>query len=122
MACHQKRKKKTLQTHFVPSPKQPFSFSKSVLKNAKQQVHKGYPLAAPCICNYELELAFVIRNNLSGFSFLPFLKLWLIGSQSESNGDTIRAYQKREDLPEPYQKPWGESKCLVYNCKSDKKI
>ena len=27
--------------------------------------------------------------------------------QSESNGDPIRAYQKREDLSELYQKPWG---------------
>ena len=27
--------------------------------------------------------------------------------QSESNGDPIRTYQKREDLPELYQKPWG---------------
>ena len=29
------------------------------------------------------------------------------GSQSESNEDPIRAYQKREDLSKPYQKPWG---------------
>ena len=26
-------------------------FIKILLKNCKEQVHKGYPLAGPCICN-----------------------------------------------------------------------
>ena len=26
-------------------------FIKIILKNCKKQVHKGYPLAGPCICN-----------------------------------------------------------------------
>ena len=32
-------------------------FIKFLLTNCKQQVHKGYPLAGPCICNYKMELA-----------------------------------------------------------------
>ena len=49
-------------------------FIKILLKNCKKQVHKGYPLAGPCICNKKLELALAIRNNLPGSSrhFFPF--------------------------------------------------
>jgi len=31
-------------------------FIKILFKNCKKQVHKGYPLAVPCLCNYKLEL------------------------------------------------------------------
>ena len=37
------------------------------LNNCKEQVHKGYPLAGPCICNYK---TFAIRNNLFGSTVL----------------------------------------------------
>ena len=43
-------------------------FIKILLKNCKKTVHKGYPLAGPCICNLKLELALAIKNNLSGSS------------------------------------------------------
>ena len=77
-------------------------FIKIRLKNCKNQVHKGYPLAGPCICNKKLELALAIRNNLPGSSrhFFPFFL-------SESNEDPIRAHQKREDLSKPYRSLWG---------------
>ena len=125
MGCHQKHKKKTnlYKLKKIPSPKQLFSVS-NPFKNCKKQVHKGYPLAGPCICNYK---ACAIRNNLLGSPvfFSPFFfKLWLHGFklwlnafskhrqskplqtqtnyllqsscfQSESNEDPIRAYQKK---------------------------
>ena len=145
MACHQKHKKKKTNLHNVKKntfSKTAVSFCKILFKTCKKQVHKGYPLAGPCICNYKLELACAIRNNLSGSPvfFSPFFLFscgWMVLNcdwmlfksinkanlytlkkqcllqnscfQSESNGDPIRAYQKREDLSEPelYQKPWG---------------
>ena len=48
-------------------------FIKILSTIAKKQVHKGYPLAGPCICNSKLELALAIKNNPSGSScFFPF--------------------------------------------------
>ena len=38
---------------------------KIFFKNCKKHFHKGYPLAGPCMCNYKLELALAIENNLS---------------------------------------------------------
>jgi len=35
---------------------------KILSKIAKKQVHKGYPLAGPCICNSKLELALAIKK------------------------------------------------------------
>ena len=41
------------------------------------------------------------------------------GSQSESNEDPIRAYQKREDLSKPYRSLGEELGCSIYYCKAD---
>ena len=49
-----------------------FFVNKILLKQCTKQVHKGYPLAGPCVCNHRLELAFAIRNNLSGSSVFVF--------------------------------------------------
>jgi len=35
---------------------------KILFKKCKKQVHKGYPLAGPCICNEKLELALAIKK------------------------------------------------------------
>ena len=88
-------------------------FKQILLKNCKKQVHKGYPLAGPCICNYKLELALAIRNNLLGSSrhVFPFFL-------SESNEGPIRAHQKREDLSKPYRSLWGRVGIFDY-CKAD---
>ena len=80
MACHQKHKKKT---NLYKLKKNTFSktavlFFKILFKNCKKQVHKGYTLAGPCICNYELELVFAIRNTLSGSPVFLFLSSFLI--------------------------------------------
>ena len=46
---------------------------KPLLKNCKKQVHKGYPLAGPCICNYKLKWTFAMKNNIFGNCiFSPF--------------------------------------------------
>ena len=112
MACHQKHKKKR--------PLQPKKlyflqnscclFQNPLKKKCKKQVHKEYPLAAPGIRNYKLELTCAIKTTFRAHLYVCFpSSFWLNGSQSESNEDPIRAYQKREDLSEPYQKPLGES-------------
>jgi len=41
------------------------------------------------------------------------------GSQSESNEDPIRAYQKREDLSKPYRSLGEELRFSIYYCKAD---
>ena len=41
------------------------------------------------------------------------------GSQSESNEDPIRAYQKREDLSKPYRSLGEELGFSIYYCKAD---
>ena len=41
------------------------------------------------------------------------------GSQSESNEDPIRAYQKREDLSKPYRRLGEELGFSIYYCKAD---
>ena len=57
---------------------------KPLLKNCKKQVHKGYPLAGPCICNYKLKWIFAIKNNLFGSTvfFFSFFLLLLIVVES----------------------------------------
>ena len=42
------------------------------------------------------------------------------GSQSESNEDPIRAYQKREDLSKPYRSLGEELGFSIYYCKADR--
>ena len=88
MACHHKHKKKTYLFKL-----ENFTFFKTVcflfqnpLKNEK--IHKRYPFAGPCICNYKLELAFAINKQPFGltrvFSFLlPFLNCgWMVLNQN----------------------------------------
>ena len=41
------------------------------------------------------------------------------GSQSESNEDPVRAYQKREDLSKPYRSLGEELGFSIYYCKAD---
>jgi len=41
------------------------------------------------------------------------------GSQSESNEDTIKAYQKIEDLSNPYRSLGEELRLSIYYCKAD---
>ena len=83
-------------------------FFNPLKKKCKKQIHKEYPLAGPCICN---QIGISICNKKQPFGLTCFFlltscfKLWLNGSQP--NEDPIRAYQKREHLSEPYQKPWG---------------
>ena len=91
-------KHKPLQTQKKTFSKTAAFFFKILFKTCKKQVHKGPPCRALHLHNYRLELAFaIIRNNLSGSHVI-----FLLSSFFESE-----AYQKREDLPEPYQKPWG---------------
>ena len=51
---------------------------KPLLKNCKKQVHKGYPLAGPCICNYKLKWTFAIKNNLFGSLVLFWFSFFLL--------------------------------------------
>ena len=84
MACHQKHKNSNKPLQFCLLQNSCFLFQIPFKKLQKEQVHKGYPLAGPCMCNYKLELAFAIRNNLFRltcifFLVLPFLNFgWMV--------------------------------------------
>jgi len=70
IACFSKAKNKAnlCQIKNFTLFKRAVFFIKILYKNCKKQVHKGYPLAGPCICNKKLELTLAIQNNLSGSS------------------------------------------------------
>ena len=85
MACHQKHRKKKTNLYKLKS----FTFSKTavfffkiLLNNCKKKVHKGYPLADPCICNYKYSIC--NKKQPFGltyifFSFLPFFNCgWMV--------------------------------------------
>ena len=83
-------------------------FMKILLNNCKKQVHKGYPLAGPCICNSKLELALAIINNLSGSSwfFFPSSLVFLIVAEwflfviaCFSKAKTKQTFTKSKTLP-----------------------
>ena len=83
-------------------------FMKILLNNCKKQVHKGYPLAGPCICNSKLEFALAIINNLSGSSwfFFPSSLVFLIVAEwflfviaCFSKAKTKQTFTKSKTLP-----------------------
>ena len=78
---------------------------KPLLKNCKKQVHKGYPLAGPCICNYKLKWTFAIKNNRSGSPVLFSLsfyfelrlngfELWLDALQKHKHSKPLQIKKK----------------------------
>ena len=94
-------------------------------QNSAKNCIKKARLAGPCICNYKLNRSSAIKNDLSGspvlFSPPTFLFLncdWLLlTSINKANLYKLKTLawlagwlalnQNREDLSEPYQKPWG---------------
>ena len=46
-----KNKQTFTKSKTLPCSKKAVFFIKILLNNCKKQVHKGYPLAGPCICN-----------------------------------------------------------------------
>ena len=82
------------------------SLFKILLKNCPKQVHKDYPLAGPCICNYKLEFAFAIISTLSGpivvflFSFLILIVVeWFLNCDWRfTKGQTLPNLSKLKNL------------------------
>ena len=98
---------------------------KPLLKNCKKQVHKGYPLAGPCICNYKLKWTFAIKNNLFGstvffFSFFLLLLIvvesfWIvIGCSSKAQTKQTLTNSKKNTF---FQNSCFLFKPLLKNCK-----
>ena len=111
------------------------SFQKNCKKNGPQRVPPCRPL------HVQLKIGISTCNKKTTFLaqlyFFPPSLVFLIvaewcliviltkayqknrGSQSESNEDPIRAYQKREDLSKPYRSLGEELGFSIYYCKAD---